>query len=66
MQLYVDRFNRRDWDGVRELISADARLNVIDRMGRHGRRIDAEATKIWSSPKATKTIRDYVARTLGK
>ncbi|HEY2140070.1 MAG TPA: RNA polymerase sigma factor [Chthoniobacterales bacterium] len=31
MQLYVERFNRRDWDGVRELISADARLNVIDR-----------------------------------
>jgi RNA polymerase sigma-70 factor (ECF subfamily) len=31
MRLYVDRFNRRDWDGVRELISADARLNVIDR-----------------------------------
>ncbi len=31
MQLYVDHFNRRDWDGVRELISADARLNVLDR-----------------------------------
>jgi RNA polymerase sigma-70 factor (ECF subfamily) len=31
MQLYVDRFNRRDWDGVRELISADARLTVADR-----------------------------------
>src|SRR6266704_3518560 len=31
MHLYVDRFNRRDWDGVRELISADARLNVADR-----------------------------------
>jgi RNA polymerase sigma-70 factor, ECF subfamily len=31
MQLYVDRFNRRDWDGVRELISADARLGVADR-----------------------------------
>ena len=31
MQLYVDRFNRRDWDGVRELISADARLNVAER-----------------------------------
>jgi RNA polymerase sigma-70 factor (ECF subfamily) len=29
-QLYVERFNRRDWDGVRELISADARLNVAD------------------------------------
>jgi RNA polymerase sigma-70 factor (ECF subfamily) len=31
MQLYVDRFNRRDWDGVRELVSADARLSVADR-----------------------------------
>ncbi len=30
MQLYVERFNRRDWDGVRELISADARLVVAD------------------------------------
>ncbi len=29
-RLYVERFNRRDWDGVRELISADARLNVAD------------------------------------
>jgi RNA polymerase sigma-70 factor, ECF subfamily len=31
MQIYVDRFNSRDWDGVRELISADARLNVVER-----------------------------------
>jgi RNA polymerase sigma-70 factor (ECF subfamily) len=31
MQLYVDRFNRRDWDGVRDLISADARLRVAER-----------------------------------
>ena len=31
MQLYVDRFNRRDWEGVRELTSADARLNVLER-----------------------------------
>ena len=31
MQLYVDRFNRRDWDGVRELTTADARLNVTER-----------------------------------
>ncbi len=30
MQLYVDRFNHRDWDGVRELISADARLTVAE------------------------------------
>ena len=28
---YVDRFNNRDWDGLRELISADARLLVADR-----------------------------------
>jgi len=31
MRMYIDRFNRRDWDGVRELIRADARLNVADR-----------------------------------
>jgi RNA polymerase sigma-70 factor, ECF subfamily len=30
LRLYVDRFNRRDWDGVRELASADARLHVAD------------------------------------
>ena len=28
--LYVERFNRRDRDGVRELASADARLRVAD------------------------------------
>src|SRR5579863_3759876 len=28
--LYVDRFNKRDWDGLRELISADAQLRVVD------------------------------------
>jgi len=31
LSLYVDRFNRRDWDGLLELISADARLRVADR-----------------------------------
>jgi len=31
LDLYVERFNRHDWDGLRELISADARLDVIDR-----------------------------------
>jgi RNA polymerase sigma-70 factor (ECF subfamily) len=31
LHLYVDRFNRRDWDGIRELITADARLLVADR-----------------------------------
>jgi len=30
LKLYVDRFNNRDWDGVRELTSADARLRVAD------------------------------------
>ena len=30
---YVDRFNQRDWDGVRELIAADARLQVGDAFG---------------------------------
>jgi len=31
LHLYVDRFNKRDWDGLRELISADAQLRVMDR-----------------------------------
>jgi RNA polymerase sigma-70 factor, ECF subfamily len=31
VQLYVERFNRRDWNGVRDLISAEARLRVADR-----------------------------------
>jgi RNA polymerase sigma-70 factor, ECF subfamily len=31
LRLYVDGFNRRDWDGLRELIAADARLQVADR-----------------------------------
>jgi RNA polymerase sigma-70 factor, ECF subfamily len=28
---YVDRFNRRDWNAVRELISADAGVRIADR-----------------------------------
>jgi RNA polymerase sigma-70 factor (ECF subfamily) len=30
-RLYVDRFNQRDWIGLRDLIAADARLEVADR-----------------------------------
>jgi RNA polymerase sigma-70 factor (ECF subfamily) len=39
LQAYVDRFNRRDWDGVRELTGADARLRVADCFA--GRLIDS-------------------------
>jgi len=39
MNLYVERFNRRDWGGVRELISSDARLTVADAFA--GRLADA-------------------------
>jgi RNA polymerase sigma-70 factor (ECF subfamily) len=39
MQLYLDRFNPRDWDGVRELITADARLSAAERFT--GRLVDA-------------------------
>src|SRR3984893_17253820 len=31
LHLYVERFNKRDWEGLRKLISADARLRVADR-----------------------------------
>jgi RNA polymerase sigma-70 factor, ECF subfamily len=30
LRLYVERFNRHDWEGVRQLASADARLRVAD------------------------------------
>jgi RNA polymerase sigma-70 factor (ECF subfamily) len=31
LHLYVDRFNQRDWDGLRDLVRSDARLCVADR-----------------------------------
>jgi RNA polymerase sigma-70 factor (ECF subfamily) len=31
LHLYVDRFNKHDWEGLRKLISTDARLRVADR-----------------------------------
>lgn len=31
IQRYVERFNRRDWAGVRELLAQDARLEVVER-----------------------------------
>jgi RNA polymerase sigma-70 factor (ECF subfamily) len=31
LRLYVDRLNQRDWDGLRELVSSDARVGVADR-----------------------------------
>ena len=36
---YVELFNSRDWEGVRELIAADARIDVADRVS--GRLIDS-------------------------
>lgn len=30
LRLYVERFNRQDWDGLRALIASDARLRVAD------------------------------------
>ncbi|MGH9161632.1 MAG: sigma-70 family RNA polymerase sigma factor [Vicinamibacteraceae bacterium] len=35
LRLYVERFNRQDWQGLRDLIAADATLRVADRF--HGR-----------------------------
>jgi RNA polymerase sigma-70 factor, ECF subfamily len=32
--LYVERFNRQDWDGIRQLISDDARLLITNRGSR--------------------------------
>jgi hypothetical protein len=32
--LYAERFNRRDWDGLRELISEDAQLRISEHLRR--------------------------------
>jgi RNA polymerase sigma-70 factor (ECF subfamily) len=31
LERYVERFNRRDWDGLRALVASDARVRVADR-----------------------------------
>jgi RNA polymerase sigma-70 factor (ECF subfamily) len=51
LQLYVERFNRRDWDGLRELISADARLLVADRFA--GRLADAGYLGVYERMRVT-------------
>ena len=51
LQLYVDRFNSRDWDGLRELIRADARLLVADRFA--GRLAEAGYFGVYSRMKQT-------------
>jgi RNA polymerase sigma-70 factor, ECF subfamily len=39
LHLYVRRFNERDWDGLRDLVVADARVHVVDRFA--GRLMDS-------------------------
>lgn len=51
LHLYVERFNRRDWDGLRELISADARLLVADRFS--GRLADAGYLGVYERMRVT-------------
>jgi RNA polymerase sigma-70 factor (ECF subfamily) len=51
LRLYVDRFNSRDWDGLRELISADARLLVADRYA--GRFADGGYLGVYSRMRVT-------------
>ncbi|HEY6341992.1 MAG TPA: RNA polymerase sigma factor [Bryobacteraceae bacterium] len=51
LRLYVERFNSRDWDGLRELISADARLLVADRFA--GKLADAGYFGVYARMKQT-------------
>jgi RNA polymerase sigma factor (sigma-70 family) len=36
MQRYADRFNARDWDGLRALLGTEARLDLVSRSQRRG------------------------------
>jgi RNA polymerase sigma-70 factor, ECF subfamily len=51
LRLYVERFNSQDWDGLRELISADARLLVADRFS--GKLADAGYFGVYARMKQT-------------
>jgi enoyl-CoA hydratase len=42
------------------------RQDAINRMARHGARVDADAEKIWTAPETLAHIRDYVSRTFKK
>jgi enoyl-CoA hydratase len=48
------------------LTKRQSREPAMDRYNRDGARFDAEVTEIWTSEQATRTIRDYVSRTLKK
>jgi RNA polymerase sigma-70 factor, ECF subfamily len=37
LQLYVDRFNARDFDAVRDMLADDVRLDLVNRMQRAGK-----------------------------
>jgi RNA polymerase sigma-70 factor (ECF subfamily) len=36
---YASRFNARDWDGVRALVSEDCRLDVVSKSQRRGKQV---------------------------
>jgi hypothetical protein len=55
----VDRFNRQDWDGIRELIGVDARLQVADRFAGAFAKA-AYFTNYHRWPKPWRLIVDYV------
>jgi RNA polymerase sigma-70 factor (ECF subfamily) len=38
---YVSRFNARDWDGLRELVSDDCRLDLVSKSQRRGKEVGA-------------------------
>jgi enoyl-CoA hydratase len=42
------------------------RHDAVDRMARHGARVDADAEKIWTAPETLAHIADYVRRTFKK
>ena len=37
LQVYVDRFNARDFDGLREMLAADVQLDLVDRLAAKGK-----------------------------
>ncbi len=41
LERYASRFNARDWDGVRALVSEDCRLDLVSKSQRRGKQVGA-------------------------
>ena len=54
---YASRFNARDWDGVRALISDDCRLDLVSKSQRRGKQVGAYLTRYEKEDLSLRVVR---------